>query len=295
MVWPEGTAPGFLPFNNTPTNSLIQSYSAFAGATLRHELTIKSFSRPPKPWSIGQSPFQRLGSNPTPRFASTTPIRPPSAEVQPDHVPPPQAATPAEGELLPASLDDMIDSTPPVYDYLGFLKEMGLDYGWGPTAFVETLLEHVHVYLGTPWWASIGLSILLIRAAMFKFYIDAADSAARRQLVKPLEEPITARMKVAQAEKNPIAIRQAWDERSALYKAAGIVWWKSLIPFVQIPIGFGTFRLMRGMASLPVPGFDVGGLLWIYDLTVPDPYYFLPLATASAYYFAFKVPSFVVM
>ena len=295
MVWPEGTAPGFLPFNYTPTNSLIQSYSAFARATLRHELAIKSFPRPPKPWSLGQSPFQRLGGSPTPRFASTTPIRPPSAEVQPDHVPPPQAATPAEGELLPASLDDLIDSTPPVYDYIGFLKELGLDYGWGPTAFVETLLEHVHIYLGTPWWASIGISILLIRAALFKFYIDAADSAARRQFIKPLEEPITARMKVARAEKNTIAMREAWDERSALYKVAGIVWWKSFVPFVQIPIGFGTFRLMRGMASLPVPGFDVGGLLWIYDLTVPDPSYSLPLVTAWAYYHAFKVPSFVVM
>lgn len=301
MVWPEGTVLGFLPINHTPADSLIQFYSAFAGATLKHELAINSFPRPPKPWSVGQSSFQRLSGSPTPRFASTTPMRPPSTEIQPNHVPPPpsppppQAATPAEGELLPASLDDMIDSIPPVYDHIGFLKEMGLDYGWGPTAFVETLLEHVHIYLGTPWWASIGLSILLIRAAMFKFYIDAADSAARRQAIKHLEEPITARMKVAQAEKNTIGMQEARYERSALHKAAGIIWWRSLIPLVQVPIGFGTFRLMRGMASLPVPGFDVGGLLWIYDLTVSDPYYFLPLATAWAYYYAFKVPSFVVV
>lgn len=299
MVWPQGTALSFLPFNHTPTNCLIQSYSAFARATVRHELAIKSSPRPPKPWSLGQSPFQRFGGSFIPRFASTTPIRPPSNEIQPDHVPPPppppQATTPVEGELLPASLDDMIESTPPVYDYIGFLKEMGLDYGWGPTAFVETLLEHVHIYLGTPWWASIGLSILLIRAALFKFYIDAADTAARRQAIKPLEQPISERIKAAQAEKNVIALREVWDERKALYKAAGIIWWKPLVPFVQIPIGFGTFRLMRGMASLPVPGLDVGGFLWIYDLTVPDPFYFLPLATGWAYYHAFKVPNFVVM
>ena len=129
---------------------------------------------------------------------------------------------------------------------------------------------------------------------MFKFYIDAADSSTRRQLIQPLEQPITARMNAARAEKNTIAVRLAWDEKSALYKSAGIIWWKSFTPFLQVPIGFGTFRLLRGMASLPVPGLDVGGLLWVYDLSVPDPYYFLPLVTAWGYYYGFKVPSLVV-
>lgn len=190
------------------------------------------------------------------------------------------------------SLDDVTPSIPPpVYEHLGFLKEMGLDYGWGPTAFVETLLEHVHIYLGTPWWASIGISMLIIRAALLKFYIDATDCSARRQTIRPLEEPITERINAARAEHDQKAMQKAWSERRALQKSAGIIWWKSLVPFLQLPIGFGTFRLMRGMASLPVPGFDTGGLLWISDLTQSDPYFILPLATAAAYYFTFKVLS----
>lgn len=171
---------------------------------------------------------------------------------------------------------------------------MGLDYGWGPTAFVETLLEHVHIYLGTPWWASIGISMLLIRAVLMKFYIDAADSSARRQAIRPLEEPITARIKAAQASQDQHALRVAWLDRRALNKSAGIVMWKSFVPFLQLPIGFGTFRLMRGMATLPVPGLDTGGLLWVTDLTQSDPYYFLPVATAAAYYFTFKVLSITI-
>ena len=156
---------------------------------------------------------------------------------------------------------------------------------------METLLEHVYVYLGTPWWASIGISMLIIRAVLLKFYIDATDSSARRQLIKPLEEPINARMKAAQAENDRKAYQAAWLERSALHKSAGIVLWKSFAPFLQVPIGYGTFRLMRGMANLPVPGFDTGGLLWISDLTQPDPYYILPIATAAAFYLTFKVLS----
>ena len=184
----------------------------------------------------------------------------------------------------------MIDPiSPPVYEHLGFLKEMGLDFGWGPTAFVETILEHVHVYIGTPWWASIGVTVLIIRAAVLKFYIDAADCSARRQIVKPYEDEINTRFKAARAEEDRNALRSAWMDRKDLHKRAGIIWWKSLLPLVQLPIGFGTFRLMRAMATLPVPGFDTGGLLWISDLTIPDPYYFIPIATAWAYYFAFKV------
>lgn len=136
--------------------------------------------------------------------------------------------------------------------------------------------------------------MLIIRAVLLKFYIDASDSSARRQAIKHLEAPITARIQVARAKQDKQAVRKAWLEQNALLKSAGIVWWKSFVPFLQIPIGFGTFRLMRGMAYLPVPGFDTGGLLWISDLTLSDPYLILPLATAAAYYFTFKVLGLVV-
>ena len=262
---------------------------------MRQELGRNSFIRPPKPWRSKQSSLQRLSGSPTPRFASTTPTSPPHTEVQSDHVSPPETATPAEGEIIPASFDEVMGSvSPPVYEHLGFLKELGLDYGWGTTAFVQTVLEHVHIYLGTPWWASIGITVVLIRASLFKFFVDAADSNARRQIIKPLEEPLTERMKVAQAEKNRMALQEIWRERSALHRSAGIIWWKSFLPFLQLPLGFGIFRLMRGMAYLPVPGLDTGGFLWVHDLTVSDPYYILPLIASWAYYYAFKVPSIAV-
>ena len=124
---------------------------------------------------------------------------------------------------------------------------------------------------------------------MFRIYVDAADCNARRQLIKPLEEPISARMNAARVAKDRNAMREAWSDRAALSKSAGIIWWKSFGPFLQVPIGYGTFRLMRGMAALPVPGLDTGGLLWVTDLTLSDPYYLLPIGTAAVYYITFKV------
>ena len=257
---------------------------------------VKNVPRPASElWQLRQWPLQRLNGRHVSRFASTTPFPPPIVEVQPDFVPPPHTSTPAEADFSQIPFDELTTSIPtPVYDHIGFLKEMGLDYGWGPTAFIQNLLEHVHIYLGTPWWASIGISMLLIRVALLKFYIEAADCNARRQAIRHLEQPIDARVKAARLERNIRAQQEATLERLDLYKSAGIKVWKTFVPFLQLPLGFGMFRLMRGMATLPVPGFDTGGLLWMSDLTIPDPYFVLPLFTTWAYYYTFKVPRLTV-
>lgn len=225
-----------------------------------------------------------------PRYASTSSASPPIDGAQPDDVPLNQSPAPAGEEFLSASLDDVTSSiSPPVYEHLGFLKEMGLDYGWGPTAFVQTLLEHVHVYLGTPWWASITISMLIIRAALLKFYLDAADSSARTQLISHLQTPIQERIRAARIERDYQELTRVTQELKALRASAGISTWKSFMPLIQIPLGFGTFRLIRAMSYLPVPGFDTGGILWVKDLTLSDPYFILPIVTAAAYHFTFKV------
>lgn len=42
------------------------------------------------------------------------------------------------------------------------------------------------------------------------------------------------------------------------------------------------FFALKGMASLPVESMRHGGLYWFADLTVPDPYYILPIITAGS-------------
>ena len=178
---------------------------------------------------------------------------------------------------------------PPVYEHIGFLKEMGLDYGWGTTAFMEWLLEHVHIYAGTPWWLSITISMLIIRAGLLKLYFDAADSNARSQLIAEHMAPLMKQYQGALGAGNRIEAQRIGAEMKRLRRNAGVNLIKQFAPFVQVPIGFGTFRLMRGMAYLPAPGLDTGGLLWFSDLTLSDPLFILPVATAAVYATTFKV------
>ena len=175
-------------------------------------------------------------------------------------------------------------------EHIGYLKELGLDYGWGPTAMIEWALEHVHVYAGTPWWASIGLTVLLLRTALLRFYFKSADMSARNLIITRHNEPLMAKFNTARQTKDMVGANKAMLEMKDLRASAGIKLHQMFMPMaLQLPFGYGLFRLMRGMSHLPVPGFDTGGLLWMKDLTLSDPYFFLPVATGLSYWYSFKV------
>ena len=154
---------------------------------------------------------------------------------------------------------------------------------------MEYLLEHVHIYTATPWWASIILTALAVRIVLLKPYIDAADVSARMATVADLLKPIKARMDAAKSTKDQAALMQAYQEMTLLYREAGIKMWKVAVPLLQIPIGFGTFRLLSRMAALPVPGLEDGGFLWLKDLTISDPFWILPALTGLGIHLTFKV------
>ena len=176
-----------------------------------------------------------------------------------------------------------------VTEHIGYLKELGLDFGWGPTAFVETLLEHVHIWTDTPWWASIVFTAVLVRVVMLKAYVGASDTAARMAVITPHIKPIQAKIAVAKQARDQQAMMAASAEMQGIYRSAKVQLWRLAVPMLQVPLGYGTFRLMRGMAALPVPGLDEQGLLWLQDLTLSDPYFILPIVTAGAFHYTFKV------
>lgn len=133
------------------------------------------------------------------------------------------------------------------------------------------------------------LTALLVRVAIFRFFVGASDTSARMAILEPVVKPIKDRMKAAQATKDVQTVKIAAAEISSVYKKADVQAYKMFFPLIQVPIGFGTFRLLRGMSALPVPGFKDGGVLWLTDLTVSDPFFILPVVTGLAFHFTFAV------
>lgn len=243
--------------------------------------------RPP-PLSCSSSRYSptALASAPFVRFASTTPGPRSTIAAQPVLESP--VATPID--TLP-DLQDLAEIVrpPEVERHIGYLKELGLDFGWGFTAFTEWLVEHIYVFTGLPWWASIVLAAVAIRIAIFKTYVASADTSARLLIIKPQIQEVKERVNEAKRAGDLQALTRHSQEIHRIYAAAGIKIWKSFLPFANVPLGFGFFRLTRNMAELPVPGLENGGLLWFTDLTVSDPFFILPLGTGVMTYMVFKV------
>ena len=154
---------------------------------------------------------------------------------------------------------------------------------------MEWTLEHIHILAGTPWWVSIALTALVTRGVLLKAYLGASDTSARMAAVKHITEPLTTQMREAQKNRDTEAMMMARQEISEINRKAGIKVYKAFVPMLQVFTGFGTWKLLRAMSLLPVPGFEDGGALWFYNLAIPDPYFVLPLGTAALLHWTLRV------
>lgn len=245
--------------------------------------------------SAANAPFA-----PKPSPAETTPAAPAVAPA-PDATSaatttelPAAAATPDStfSSILPDGFDELgIQSILDMPEQIGFLKELGLDFGWGPTAMCEWLVEHLYVTAGLPWWGSITAAALIIRLVMVWPSIAGAKYSGRMQIVARDPKFIQAQdeFKFAVSQQDQAGVMKHRGTMLQLQKAAGTSTIKAILPpMIAVPLSYGMFRLLRAMAALPVPSLETGGLSWITDLSVYDPTYMLPLSTAFMTVFMFK-------
>lgn len=235
------------------------------------------------------------------RFASTTPL--PASTVASnasttEAASSAAASTPTQyASEVPSNFSSSLDSATEfsseslynIPEHIGYLHELGLDYGWGPTSVMQWIIEHIHVYAGTPWWVSISLAAIAMRAVLFKPYVDAAENAARMQTIMPITKPLSNKMQEAAKAGDNALVMQIRGEIQMITKRAGVKLWKGAVPMVQVFAGYGTFVLLRAMSNIPVPGLETGGFLWIHNLTVPDPFLVLPIATSAVLHWVLRV------
>ncbi|KAI1812799.1 hypothetical protein GGS20DRAFT_556422 [Poronia punctata] len=174
---------------------------------------------------------------------------------------------------------------------IGYLKELGLDFGWGPTACCEWLIEHIHVMSGMPWWGSIATVAFLFRALMFLPTLNGSKHQAMLQKVQASPAYIKAKDQFNEAAfrtKDQAAMMYARSEMKRIMQSSGASFWRPMIGMAMFPFSYGMFRLIRGMANVPVPGMEAGGLAWFSDLTVHDPLYILPCISVGLGVLMFK-------
>jgi len=186
-----------------------------------------------------------------------------------------------------SNVSDTFLSTMP--EQIGYLKAVGLDYGWGPTSMIEWGLEHIHVYSGLPWWSSIIVGALAFRLTLVPLFLKSSDMGARMQAMLPITKPLQAKMMDAFRSGDTETAQRVRMQIQDANKAAGISTLSMFVPVaIQGVFGFCAFKLLRAMSNLPVPGFETGGILWFTDLTQSDPYFMLPAIMALSLHVIFR-------
>ncbi|EXJ91705.1 hypothetical protein A1O3_00255 [Capronia epimyces CBS 606.96] len=174
---------------------------------------------------------------------------------------------------------------------LGYLKDAcGLDFGWGPTAMMEVLLEHLHITAGLSWSASIIGLALLVRLVCVPTIISGSDQSAKLREVQGVVAPLRAELQEALRSNNRQVAMEKQVALRAINQDYGISLPKAFAGvLLQIPLGFGAFRLLRNAGTLPVPGLEAEQFLWLTSLSMGDPTYLLPGMIGVMTYFNFKV------
>ena len=186
---------------------------------------------------------------------------------------------------LPQSGNLDLNAVQSLPETIGYLRQIGLDYGWGFTTLNQWVLEHLHLTAGLTWGASIVTLAVAFRVLVWPLTAKSSDQSARLQAISPELKPLQETMKKAAEKKDQQQILQLRIQIKDLFAQNDIKMYRIFVPIlIQIPFQFGAFRLMRGMSSLPVPALESEHFLWMNNLLIGDPYYILPVISSAAIY-----------
>ncbi|KAI0376726.1 60Kd inner membrane protein-domain-containing protein [Hypomontagnella monticulosa] len=250
-------------------------------------LSLWPFSSKPQP------PIETQSTSPTPPLEPPAPVEPRNA-VEGAFTSTPSAPAPSNPEYAV----DLSSAQPPIEPFseldltsvldipeqIGYLKSLGLDFGWGPTSCCQWVVEHLYIYSGMPWWATLATVAVAWRAALFVPTLQSSKHAALLQQITKHPEFVKAKAEFDEATwktQDRVVQMRARAKMALIKKESGASTLKSLAGLWTIPFSYGMFRLFRAMSAIPVPSLETGGLAWFTDLTVHDPYYILPMASVA--------------
>uniref|UniRef100_A0AAF5RX91 60Kd inner membrane protein n=1 Tax=Wuchereria bancrofti TaxID=6293 RepID=A0AAF5RX91_WUCBA len=180
-----------------------------------------------------------------------------------------------------------------LFDFLGgnsLVKEYDLFSWWSPASWFRLALEYMHFNIDLPWWLTVICATISLRLMMIFVPIASHRLMARVQLYKKEIDDFKEIVESAQRSGNFLQTMEAQKELKDFLKTKDIKLYRQFI-FMSLngAIFMTQFIAVKKMADVAFPGMSTGGLYWFKDLTVPDPYYLLPLVSAITVAAVFKI------
>ncbi len=145
--------------------------------------------------------------------------------------------------------------------------ELVKDYGW-LTILAKPLywlLDKLHSYILNWGWSIVGL-VLLLKIAFYWLNAKAYSSMAKMKAINPKVMEMRERLK-----DNP---QQMQQEMMKIYREEKVNPMGGCFPImVQIPVFIALYWVLLSSVEMR----NAPWVLWIHDLSSPDPYYILPI------------------
>jgi YidC/Oxa1 family membrane protein insertase len=162
----------------------------------------------------------------------------------------------------------------------GDLALLGLS-GWSPAGLSSWMLELVNVSTGLPWFHTIVAGTFLSRLLLLPFSIKQLRNSASLAPYQPRLLELKDEFNRAYAAGDQLAVQRIALKQRSLYAESGVSMVPMLLmPFLQLPVTLGMFFCIKRLCALPLEQLHWSGVSFLPDLTVPDPYYILPIASA---------------
>jgi YidC/Oxa1 family membrane protein insertase len=153
---------------------------------------------------------------------------------------------------------------------------------WGWLGFIARpmlrTLQWIHAHVTPNYgWAIVWLTVAL-KTVLLPLSIVSFRSMRKMQRLNPKMQAIRERYRPKLRDKQgrfqPEVQRQMNEEIMGLYRAEGVNPASGCLPIlVQLPIFFAFYQLLSNAVEL----WRSPWLLWVTDLTAPDPYWALPI------------------
>lgn len=177
-------------------------------------------------------------------------------------------------------------------DALGYSLKQTVDmgiFGFLARPLLWALLwiyDHVIANYG---WAIVLLT-LLVRLVLFPLTHKSTVSMKKMQALNPqiqaIRQKYRPKLKDKKGRPNAEAQRKMNEEIMALYKKEGVNPAGGCLPILlQMPVLFAFYSLLQAVVELR----HAPWMLWIQDLSAPDPYYVLPIVMGASQYLQQKL------
>ncbi|EIM23441.1 hypothetical protein WALSEDRAFT_59611 [Wallemia mellicola CBS 633.66] len=179
----------------------------------------------------------------------------------------------------PAHLQNIVESTTEPLKY-GDLAELGLCNKW--YGFVQQALEAVHVSTGLPWWATIAVTTVSLRLALFPLLRNSLIHTSRMAVHQPEMQAKINAMTAAKKQGKDQEAAVLGQEMRMFMKEKNLKPLRGLVlPLIQMPLFIAFYFGLDDMARLPLKQMAEGGFGWVQNLTVPDYTCILPIISSS--------------